>query len=105
LYKHLKKTDIAKYRQLLQSAHDKKQVAEIRSTESLALFNTELNMHSWAATPQKPPPQKASSLAVTILAEKKDPWLSPLYASPSGSSVSSFVGNKKNNDTTRRKTL
>lgn len=99
-FKHLKETDIAKYRQLLHSARDKKRVAEIHSTESLALFNTDVNMRSWASTPQKPPPQKAASAAVTTLAAKKDPRLPLLYGSPSGSSVSSFVGNKKNNDTT-----
>ncbi len=102
-YKHLKKTDIAKYRQLLHSARDKKQAAEIRSTESLALSKTDLNMPSRASTLQKPSLQKTSSPAVTTLAAKKDPRLPPFYASPSGSSVSPFVGNKKNDDTTMEK--
>ena len=54
-------------------------------------------MRSCASTPQKPRPQEAESAAVTTLAAKKDPRF---YASPSGSSVSSFVGtNKKNIDT------
>ena len=86
-YKELKKRNIARYGELLRTA---------RSNLSSPTFATDLEMQSWASTPQQkpPPPQKAVG---TLTTPRKDHRLPSPYASPSGASVSSYSGKKSNN--------